>query len=61
MDFYESLFISSLVGFIAFIAFRVYKIESNHLTHIEKDMAEVKNDIKWLIAFHENQEKKSDK
>jgi hypothetical protein len=57
IGFYETLFISTLVGFVAFIAWRVYVIESNHLTHIEKDMAEVKNDIKWLIAFLEKDNK----
>lgn len=61
IGFYESIFISTLVGFIAFIAWRVYVIETNHLTHIEKDMSEVKNDIKWLIAFHENEEKSNKK
>jgi Na+/melibiose symporter-like transporter len=58
VGFYESIFISALVAFIGFIAYRVYLIESNHLKHIEEDMAEVKNDIKWLIAFHEKENKK---
>lgn len=58
VGFYESIFISALVAFIGFIAYRVYIIESNHLTHIQEDIAELKNDIKWLIAFHEKEDKK---
>ena len=58
VGFYESIFISALVAFIGFIAYRVYIIESNHLTHIQEDTAELKNDIKWLIAFHEKEDKK---
>ena len=55
VGFYESIFISSLIAFIGFLAWRVYNIETNHLTHIESDMKEVKNDIKWLVSVHQKE------
>tara|TARA_B100000123_G_C25639276_1_gene388072 strand:- start:163 stop:348 length:186 start_codon:yes stop_codon:yes gene_type:complete len=60
MGIYESIFITTLVGFIGFLAWRVYLIETNHLTHIEKAITEIQTDIKWLVKFHqdENQSKK---
>ena len=59
MGIYESIFITTLVGFIGFLAWRVYLIETNHLTHIEKAITEIQTDMKWLIKFH--QEEKSSK
>lgn len=55
MGFYETLFITSLVSVVGFVAWRVYVIETNHLSHLSKDLTEVKNDIKWLIKFHEKE------
>ena len=52
MDFYESIFVTTLVSFIGFLSWRVWIIESNHLKHIERDMTEIKNDIKWLVKYH---------
>lgn len=58
MDFsYEQLVITTLISVVAFIAWRVWTIETNHLNHINQDLAEIKNDIKWLISFHENEKK----
>ena len=58
MDFYESLFVTTLVSFVAFIAWRVWTIESNHLKHIDSDIKEIKTDIKWLIDFHKDEHSK---
>jgi len=59
MGIYESIFVSTLIAFVGFLAWRVYLIETNHLTHIEKAITEIQTDIKWLVKFH--QEEKSPK
>lgn len=56
MDFYETLFITTLVSVVGFVAWRVYIIETNHLKHITTSIAEIKNDIKWLVSFHKDKE-----
>lgn len=56
MEFYESIVITTLIAVVGFIAWRVWTIESNHLAHLEADIAELKTDIKWLIDFHKNKE-----
>lgn len=55
MTFYETIFITSLVSVVGFIAWRVYIIETNHLTHIQNAITELKTDIKWLVSFHQNE------
>tara|TARA_Y100000114_G_scaffold155466_1_gene179747 strand:+ start:9563 stop:9736 length:174 start_codon:yes stop_codon:yes gene_type:complete len=57
MGIYESIFITTLVGFIGFLAWRVYLIETNHLTHIEKAITEIQTDLKWLVKFHRDEKK----
>jgi hypothetical protein len=52
MDFYENLFITTLITVIGFIAWRVWNIETNHLRHLSEDIKELKTDIKWLIEVH---------
>ena len=53
MDFYETMFVTTLVSVVGFVAWRVYIIETNHLKHITTSIAEIKNDIKWLQLFIE--------
>jgi nitrate/nitrite transporter NarK len=55
MDFYENLFITTLITVVGFIAWRVWTIESNHLRHLNEDVKELKTDIKWLIEFHKKE------
>lgn len=57
MTFYETLFITSLVSIVGFVAWRVYIIETNHLSHIQNAITEMKTDIKWLVSFHQDQKK----
>jgi|TARA_R110000772_G_scaffold99883_1_gene199899 hypothetical protein len=57
MTFYETLFITSLVSVVAFVAWRVYIIETLHLKGITETIAEIKTDIKWLVTFHNNEKK----
>lgn len=57
MDFYENLFITTLITVVGFIAWRVWTIESNHLRHLNQDIQELKTDIKWLIDHHKNEKK----
>jgi len=55
MGIYESIFVSTLIAFVGFLAWRVYLIETNHLNHIEKAITEIQTDIKWLVKFHQNE------
>lgn len=50
---YEYIVVTTLISVVAFIAWRVWTIETTHLTNINTDLAEIKNDIKWLIKVHE--------
>ena len=61
MTYYETVFITSLVSVVGFIAWRVYIIETNHLTHITNAITELKTDIKWLVKFHQDEEKTTKK
>ena len=61
MTFYETLFITTLVSVVGFVAWRVYIIETNHLKHISTAIAEMKNDIKWLVGFHQEERDKKKK
>lgn len=54
---YLILILSSLIAFVAWVAWRVWTVETNHLPHIHADITEIKNDIKWLVKFHEEKEK----
>lgn len=58
MEFYEQIFVSTLIAVIGFIAWRVWTIESNHLRHLDADIQELKTDIKWLIEFHKDTKNK---
>ena len=55
MTFYETLFITSLVSVVGFVAWRVYIIETNHLSQIQNAITEMKTDIKWLVSFHQDE------
>jgi hypothetical protein len=55
MTYYETLFITSLVSVVGFIAWRVYMIETKHLNQIQNSIIEIKTDLKWLVAFHEDE------
>ena len=55
MEFYESIFVTTLISVIAFLGWRVWTIESNHLRHLQADIQELKTDIKWLIEFHKEE------
>ena len=57
MTYYETLFITSLVSVVGFVAWRVYIIETNHLTHIQNSITEIKTDLKWLVTFHQDEKK----
>lgn len=61
MTYYETVFITSLVSVVGFIAWRVYIIETNHLTHIQTAITELKTDIKWLVKFHQEEKTTSKK
>ena len=61
MTYYETVFITSLVSVVGFIAWRVYIIETNHLTHITNAITELKTDIKWLVQFHQDEQKPTKK
>lgn len=37
---------------IVWLVYKVHTIETAMLTKLKEDMAEVKNDIKWLIEVH---------
>lgn len=55
MTYYETLFITSLVSVVGFIAWRVYMIETKHLTAIQNSITEIKTDLKWLVTFHQDE------
>ena len=43
------LLMGGFFSLFAFIAYRVYKIETNHLKHMEMDIALIKKDVNTIL------------
>ena len=58
MDLNEIFSMAPVIVFpiVAWLAYRVQVLETQILQDIRSDITEVKNDIRWLIKYHEKEE-----
>ena len=44
----------ALAPVVIWCVWRIHALESNHISKMREDIAEIKNDIKWLVKAHED-------
>jgi len=45
----------AMVPVLIWCVWRIHTLENGHISRVREDIAEIKNDIKWLIKAHEDQ------